>query len=187
METETDVEAPDVLDLLNLPASDALDAILAEQQAFDRMVADSEFGEIASGELGKTRLESRAEIPSLALLHHQRRVLVRALAPLSVLFEGKGQGSPADARRKQHRHMIATLIATEQGLDGDKLESKLERLANSDPRHVAFCGKLDDLRLRYYEGRNALIETMELIRDREESLRAYNAEVKAGLAGAGQV
>lgn len=172
------------LDDLLLPSSQSLDEILGDSLTFDNALIDS--GEAYDGGLGKTSLEERAEIPSLTKLHHERRVLARALAPLAALFEG-GQNPPAEAKRKQHRNVVATLIAGEQGIDGDKVETKLERLANSDKRHVQFCDELETLRVKYYLGKIELLAKTEEIRDREEAIRAYNAELRAGIHGAGQV
>jgi hypothetical protein len=169
---------------ITLPPIDDLDLILGEQEQFDKACeTEPEFN---LGELGRTDLERRAEIPALAKLHHDRRVIARALAPIAALCEG-GQNPPIEAKRKQHRHVVATLIAGEQGIDGEKQESRLERLANADPRHVDFCKDLDTIRVKYTLGRIALMEINEAIRDREESLRAYNAEIRSGLHGAGQV
>jgi hypothetical protein len=167
-----------------LPASDALDEILGESLRFDQAIEDG--GEAGDDALGKTQLETRAEVPALTRLHHERRVLARALAPLAALFEG-GQNPPAEAKRKQHRNVVATLIAAEQGIDGDKVESKLERLANADQRHIEFCDRLETLRIKYFLGKVALLEKTEEIRDREEAMRAYNAELRAGILGGGQV
>lgn len=166
-------------DTLELPPTEGLDAILDEARLFDEQIEGA--GEALDGAFDKTALEGRAEIPSLARLHHERRVLARQLAPMAALFEG-GQTPPAEAKRKQHRALIATLIATEQKLDGDKLESKLERLANADERHITFCEALDHRRVAYYEGRIRLMELTEAIRDREESLRVYGKEIAAGVA-----
>lgn len=174
----TDGGTPVSDDRILLPSIADLDAILGEQDAVDALIAEDP--ESADAHFGKTDLEARAHIPALERLHYERRKLSRALAPLAALFEG-GQSAPADARRKQHRAVIGTLIAKEQGLEGDKIESKLERLANQDERHIRFCDELDQLRVRYIRGRIALMEINELIRDREEALRAYSREVAAGI------
>lgn len=176
-------DTPRQPDPLALPSVDALDEILSEQAAFDAMLREA--GEFSDGELGKTALESRAEIPALARLHHHRRVLARALAPIAALFEG-GRTPAVEAKRKQHRQVIGTLIAKEQGIAGDKQEARLERLANADPRHLAFCEHLDALRVKYYLGRVALLEVNEEIRDREQAQAIYNAELRAGLRGGGE-
>ena len=166
----------DLLEELALPPVSTLESVLQEQRQFDALAErDPEF---TSGQLGRTPLEIRAGIPSLVRLQHERRMLVRALAPLAALFEG-GQEAPANAKRKQHRNVIATMIAKEQNLEGDKQEAKLERLANADSRHVKWCAELDVLRIQYKEALNAVVEKIELIRDRQESLRAYNAQLRA--------
>jgi hypothetical protein len=163
--------------LVSLPGLDTLDAILDEQATLDRLYEEDP--EFAAGETGKTPVEQRYEVPALAALHHRRRELARALAPLSALFEGKAP--LADAKRKQHRHAIMSLVAGEQHITGDKVESKLERLANADKRHLAFCEHLETLHVKFTLGRVALMELNEEIRDREETLRLATAEVRAGL------
>jgi hypothetical protein len=167
---------------LTLPDADALDLILGEQEALDGDIAHNP--EASAELLAPTRVESQAEIPALAGLQYKRRVLARALAPVAALFEG-GQTPPAEAKRKQHRQMIGTLIASEKGITGDKVESMLERLANADPRHIDFCAQLDAMRERYYLGRVALLDLNEQIRSREEHHRTHNAELRAGLSGVG--
>lgn len=165
-------------DRILLPSIATLDSILAEQDERDAFF-DSD-PESESEHFGKTALESRAAVPALVALHRRRRDIVRALAPLAALFEG-GQTTSAEARRKQHRALVGTLIAGEMGLDGEKIESKLERLANADERHISFCDDLDALRIKYFRGKTVLLEINEEIRDREESLRVYGKEVAAGL------
>lgn len=170
---------------LQLPALPELDALLAERMEFDRQVEDAVVEE--GDNVGRTPLEARAEVPSLLFLHYRRRVLIRELAPLARLFDAKNP-KPADTKRRQHRDVVGTLIAREQGITGDRIESKLERLANGDPRHIAFCRHMDALEDKYYEARNAFVELQDLIRDREIGLQSYNSELRAGVrADAGQV
>lgn len=168
---EIDVEAPDRL---------------AELDAYDRTLArDAVF---RSNELSPTPIETRAEIPSLALLHHKRRQILRELAGLDALFAG-GQNTNADARRKQHRHLIMTEIQTAEleksnGKGDEKstakplAENALERLANIHPRHIEYCDALEAKRVQWVLLKNAVTEITELIRSRELELLAYTAEAK---------
>src|SRR5687767_10737995 len=78
--------------------------ILAEVDRYDEALdTDPEF---YSGELARTELEGKADVEPLHKLHHQRRMILRELAPLAALFEG-GQVPLVDARRKQHRALIS--------------------------------------------------------------------------------
>lgn len=182
-ETNGQGQEPVGEDRIILPAIADLESILGEQEQMDALFADDP--ELAAEHLGKTGLEAKAHIPSLEKLHHKRRVLARAMAPLAALFEG-GQNASAEARRKQHRQVIGTKIAMEKGITGDKIESMLERLANADERHIRFCDDLERLKIKWFQARVALMEVNEEIRDREEAERCYRAEVNANLTGAGQ-
>lgn len=169
---------------LQFPVFPDLDALLADRAQFDVQVEEA-IGEEGEN-IGRTGLETRAEVASLTWLHYQRRILVRGMAPLARLFDGKPKN--ADAKRKQHRQVIGTLIQREQRIEGEKIESKLERLANGDARHIAFCRHMDALEDKYYEARNAFLELGDLIRDREIGLQSYNSELRSGIrTDAGQV
>lgn len=147
---------------------------LAEYDA--ALAAPTEF---SAGELSQTSLEMRADVDALPRLHHRRRQIVADLARLAALFEG-GQAPLADARRKQHRALVSQRILAECEGRGEKApsETALERMANADPEHVAFCNWMEGERTRYVLLRNARDEVEEEIRSREIQLYSYNAEAR---------
>lgn len=168
-----------------LPVSDALDKLLAEQRVADEAwtAAIGEDGELPA-DLAQDELEGRAKVEAIEYLHHRRRVIARVLAPMAVLFKDGGvSGTLADQKRKQYRQFRMTCIQRERGILGDKIESMLERLVAEDRAYLAYCDELDALRLKWFLGRVALDEMTEKIRDREERLRAYNSELRAGVGG----
>lgn len=129
-------------------------------------------------------IESRADLDSLEGLQAERRAKVKVWAPLAAKFRGAGRGD--DSKRKQHRAIMAQTIANElyekwrnAGAKGDykaASEAMLERLANSDPRHIEFCETLDKEYIQYVLLENDITELNEKIRSREVELYAYNAE-----------
>ncbi len=127
-----------------------------------------------------TALEERAEIRSLEALQADRRVLVAEYAPLAAKFKG-GTTAGADSARKRHRAGIAKLILADWP-KGDKepSEAALERMANADDRHIDFCEKLENQFAKFLVLENDIADITDQIRDREESLRVFRAEL--GLA-----
>ena len=147
----------------------------------DELLQDANF---FAEELAKSDLEARADADSLELLHHQRRMVLRELAPLAAIFEG-GQTPLADGIRKQHRALVSRDLLLEMRARGelkkeakDLSEAALERMANVDPRHVVFVQKLEKWRIRYVLLKGQLTELQEKIRNRELVLLAYTAELK---------
>lgn len=133
------------------------------------------------GVLEMTALESRAEIDNLEALQDKRRGLVREYAPLAAKFRG-GQVAGSDAARKRHRAMVSNLILQEMRQRGEKdpSETALERMANADKRHIDFCDELEGQFVEFIVKENEIADINEQIRNREECLRAYRAEL--GLA-----
>lgn len=127
-----------------------------------------------------TALESKAEIESKEWLLARKRELTRELAPLAAMHRSNGQGSPADAARKRHRALVAKRILESIQANGHKepSEAALERMANADEEHRAFCDELQSQATRY----NVLMTEKEEIeyrlRARETELNAYTAELK---------
>lgn len=136
------------------------------------------------GVLEMTALESRAEIANLEALQAERRKLVKKYAPLAARFKGgSGNGSSSDAARKRHRAGIANLILREQFREKgekDPSETALERMANADKRHVDFCDELELQFADFLMLENEIADINEQIRNREECLRCWRAEI--GLA-----
>lgn len=122
-----------------------------------------------------TDLEARMGIPSLSALHAERRDILKQLIPLKLLY-GSG-GDRADAKRKQHRNVIEKLLRQELPDGKDTAQNRMESMANSDPRHVAFCDDLDDKYIKYEHWSNCLNEIDELIAAREYESRYITKEL----------
>lgn len=136
-------------------------------------------------------LEERADTYSLEGLQSERRALIAKLKPLEFLF-GSG-GDREAATRRRHRDGIATLIAREleeayldAPLTAERVlrkdfkppsEAALERMANDDPRHVAFCQTIEDEFDTWYTLKNELADIQEQIETRPVEIRAYTAEI----------
>lgn len=144
-------------------------------------------------------LENRAEVDSLEVLQAKRRALLKDYAPLAAKFKG-GATAGTDAARKRHRALVAkrVLIELRQAFDkgpqqvpskktaglmvpavfDEPSEVALERMANADTEHVAYCEKLESEYMRYILLDNDIAEVNEKIRSREVELYCYNAELK---------
>lgn len=144
-------------------------------------------------------LEHRAEVDSLEALQHRRRALLKDYAPLAAKFKG-GAVAGTDAARKRHRALVAKRILVElrQRFDAgpqhvpskktaglmvpavfeEPSETALERMANADTEHIAFCDKLEADYTRFIVIENDIQEINEKIRSREVELYAYNAELR---------
>lgn len=137
-------------------------------------------------------LEHRAEVDSLEVLQHKRRTLLKDYAPLAAKFKG-GATAGTDASRKRHRALVAKRILIEMEQDWKSkakpgviavgefktpAESALERMANADTEHIAFCDKLESDYTRFILLENDIEEIREKIRSREVELYAYNAELR---------
>lgn len=122
-----------------------------------------------------TDLEERAGIPSLEALHAERREIVDKLSPLSLLY-GSG-GDRADAKRRQHRDVIAKLLRAELPGGSDLPENRIQSMANSDPRHTAFCDTLDKQYIEYQRWETALKEVNERIDARRSDQSFVKSEM----------
>ncbi len=129
------------------------------------------------GVLTQTPLEARADIDNLDALQAKRRAIVKQLAPLAAKFKG-GTTAGSDSARKRHRALVAKRILL--GLKPDEkppAEVALERMANADIEHIAFCEKLEDDFARFTILENDRDDVTEQIRNREECMRVYRAEL----------
>ena len=121
-------------------------------------------------------LETRANIESLETLHHERRLLMRTLAPLKALHGSFGLW---DAKRKQMSRacMVRARMAITQR--GDKpTEAMVEAEALTDPQFIAFMDQAERDRIEYIAQQTQLEEIEERIRNREIALQAYNGELR---------
>lgn len=138
-------------------------------------------------------IESRAEVDSLELLQHARRVLLKDYAPLAAKYKGgRGQGSLADSARKRHRALVMQKILIEMRQEFDKglkpgvivgafkepSESALERLANAHIDHIAFCQDLEDDVTRFIVLENEVKEIDEKIESRLAEMRFVTSEMR---------
>ena len=130
------------------------------------------------GVLECTALESRAEVQNLDALQDKRRALVKQIAPLSAMFKG-GNSTSGDTVRKRHRALIMKRIAATSD-DKPFSEAALERMANADVEHIAFCDELETKFIRFTLLENDIADITERIRDREECMRCYRAELGLG-------
>jgi hypothetical protein len=165
-------------------ASPALEYADVEDAALERDV------ERARHELAMSPLEHRAEVESFEMLLFKQRAIARELAPLDALFGGE-QNAFADARRKQHRQWVASQIlaelraaheqrqAGEHPLSGKDAafkqpsEAELERLANSDPRHLTWCDNLEQQRAQWSRLSSLFAEYEARIENRRVVLQCY--------------
>lgn len=122
-------------------------------------------------------LESRAEVQSKEWLLAEARRINAELRPLAAMHKSNGQGTPADAARKRHRAMVSKRILTT--FDGAKpAENALERMANADPEHIAFCEKLEADAIRYQILAAEKEEIDYRLRARETELNCYAQELR---------
>lgn len=129
------------------------------------------------GVVTQTPLESRAETSNLDALQAKRRAIVKQLAPLAAKFKG-GTTAGSDSARKRHRALVAKRILLTQFADKSApSEAALERMANADVEHIAFCEKLEADFTRFIILENDRDDITEQIRSREEELRCYRAEL----------
>lgn len=160
-----------------------LPAILQEDDQMDAALADDR--EQFTHTLAPTPEEQAAGVQSLDLLLYYQRDVVRRLAELEALFGGgDGDASLADVRRKQHRQQVMTLIRddlrTQWEADSagqekppawkEPSESALERMANSDERHVRFVNALEAQRAQWVRLRWARRELEIRIAERDRVL-----------------
>jgi hypothetical protein len=138
----------------------------------------------------RTALEAKADVWSLDELQQKRRELLKEYAPLAAKFKG-GASAGTDAARKRHRALVAKRILVEmERLGGEARpggvieefkapsETALERMANADTEHIAYCDKLEADYTRFIVLENDIQEINEKIRSREVELYAYNAEIR---------
>lgn len=144
-------------------------------------------------------IEHRAEVDSLEALQHKRRELMKEYAPLAGKFKG-GATAGTDAARKRHRALVAKRVLVELRQEferGPKMvpskkttglmvpavfeepsEAALERMANADTEHIAYCDNLEKEYTRFIVLENDIQEINEKIRSREVELYSYNAELR---------
>jgi hypothetical protein len=124
-----------------------------------------------------TALESRAEVDSLEALQAERRELLPRFTKLAAKFRG-GNSASADTKRKQHRALVAKRILADWKADKEPSEAALERMANADVEHIAFCETIEREFTEYVLLEYRLTEIVERIRNRETCLNVYNAELR---------
>lgn len=123
-----------------------------------------------------TGLEDRASVESLEILHHERRLLVRTLAPLKALH---GSFGLFDARRKQmSRACMVRARMVIIGRGEKPTEAMVESEALCDPQFVAFLDQAERDRIEFIAQQTTLDEIEERIRNREIALQAYNSELR---------
>ena len=121
-------------------------------------------------------IESRADVDSLDLLHHKRRVLLVHLNPLKALHGSFGLW---DDRRKQMLEAMKVKARQRLAESGQKTtEGMVESEAYADPDYLAFLDQGYEARIAYLTMHNELDEIAERIRSRELELAAYSAEVR---------
>jgi hypothetical protein len=127
----------------------------------------------------RTALEAKADVWSLDELQQKRRELLKEYAPLAAKFKG-GAVAGTDAARKRHRALVAKriLIDIQQKNLKEPSEAALERMANADTEHIAYCDRLEAEYTRFIVLDNDIQEINEKIRSREVELYAYNAEIR---------
>jgi hypothetical protein len=123
-----------------------------------------------------TDLEDRASIESLETLHHERRVLIRTLAPLKAVHGSFGMW---DAKRKQMSRAMMVKAKMDMQQRGEKVtDMMIEAHALTDPQFVAFLDQGERDRIEYLTQQPVLDEIEERIRNREIALQAYNSELR---------
>ncbi len=123
-------------------------------------------------------IESRADVDSLERLQDERRQLLPRFAELAAKFKG-GNSASADTKRKQHRALVAKRILGDWPKDAkEPSETALERMANSDVEHIAFCEALERDFTEYVLLDYKITEIQEKVRSRETELTCYNAELR---------
>lgn len=125
-------------------------------------------------------LESRAEVDSLEALQDERRQLLPRYATLAAKFKG-GNSASADTKRKQHRALVMKRIRLNMELPKDgkePSEALLERLANADLEHIAYCDTMEREFTEYVLLDYKLTEIKERIESRTVELYCYNGEMK---------
>lgn len=129
------------------------------------------------GVLESTDLELRASVDNLEALQAKRRALVKQFAPLAAKFRG-GTTAGSDSARKRHRALVAKrILASMPASEKAPAETALERMANADLEHIEFCERLEMDFTRYAILENDILEITEQIRNREELIRVYRAEL----------
>lgn len=122
-------------------------------------------------------VESRADVESLEALQAERRTLLPRFTQLASKFKG-GQSASADTKRKQHRALVSKRIEAEWKGDKAPSEAALERMANADVEHIAFCESIEREFTEYVLLEYRITEIQERIRNRETCLNVYNAELR---------
>jgi hypothetical protein len=152
-------------------------ALPAHSDPVHRQRRDSSASVDSDGVLECTAVESRADVDSLDALQAKRRALVKQYAPLAAKFKG-GTTAGSDSARKRHRALVAKRILQSMSRDEKApAETALERMANADLEHIEFCEKLESDFARFILIENDIADVTEQIRNREECLRVYRAEL----------
>ena len=122
-------------------------------------------------------LDDRAGVESLEGLHDERRSLLPRYSELAAKFKG-GNSASADTKRKQHRALVSKRILADWKGEKEPSEAALERMANGDVEHIAYCEKMEREFTEYVLLDYRITEIQERIRNRETCLNVYNAELR---------
>lgn len=121
-------------------------------------------------------LEDRAGVESLEALHHERRVLMRSLAPLKAMHGSFGM---FDVRRKQMSRAMMVKARMDMQQRGEKItDMMVEAHALTDKQFTEWLDRQERDRIEYLCQQTALDEIEERIRSREIALQAYNSELR---------
>ena len=121
-------------------------------------------------------IEARADVESLETLHHERRVLLKVLAPLKAMHGSFGM---FDAKRKQMTRAMMVRARDAIKKRGEKAtEPMIEAEALNDPQYLAWLDQQLADRIEFIARQTELDEIEERIRSRELELQAYNAELR---------
>jgi hypothetical protein len=94
-------------------------------------------------------------------------------------LEARSSVDNLDSLQANRRALVAKRILVELDQKGEKApsEAALERMANADIEHIAFCDKLEADFARFILLENDIADVSEQIRNREECLRCWRAEL----------
>lgn len=120
-------------------------------------------------------IESRAEVDSLGNLHHRRRQLLGAYAPLKALY---GPFGIFDDRRKRLVESLKVRARMALTVDGAKTtEAAVDARAYADEQYEKFLDEALAAKVQYIHMENELSEITERISSREAELYFVGKEM----------
>ncbi len=124
----------------------------------------------------ETALESRAEVPALAALHHERRALLAEHAGLMALY---GNFGLYDDRRKACVEAQKVIVRQQLSAGNEKTtEGRIDSEAYGSKTYQDFLDRAYEDKVRWIGVQNRLDEIAEIIRSRELAIMAYSAEIR---------